>query len=214
MEYTHKATINQRTRNSNMIAVCIIGSISLLGLVMAIYSIFKMKLLFTLIYLIAVMFGFSYVVIRINTVLATYCASDENYIYMRNWDNGLFPFRTDKGFLGEFLPAGTNVKKIDASAITKIYLGTRNYLLKLTTQGSFYDELSCSDKSRVKLLKRMEFLYIVTRDNCECFMSVTGFDTQELISVLKPIVDGNERIDFKCNDRIISKSIPARKMTF
>ena len=213
MEYTKKLTISQKVKNSGMIAVCIIGSISLLGLVMAFYSIFKAKFLFTFVYLIAVLFGFLYVVMRLNTILPTFIASSEKYLYIRNWKNFLFPFRTDKGFIGEFLPEKTTLKKIDISAIDKIYIGTRNYLLKLVSEGDFHNILASSDKKYASMLKKMDFLYISTYDGRTIYMCVNDYDSQELAQLLKPVVDKYERIDFRCNDRVICKIIPPKRIT-
>ncbi len=213
MDYSQKVTISKNIKNSNMILICIMGSISLLGFVMAIYSIIKLKILFALIYLIAVILGFSYVVMRINTVMPTFLAVKDGHIYMHNWDNGLFPFKSDSGLIGEFLPAKTKLKKIDILAVSKMYLGSRNYLLKLVEDGEFRDKLKSPTKKYESILKRMEFFYILTRDNREIYMSVTDFDSDELAALLKPIVDSNERIDFRCNNRKISKAIPPKRIT-
>ena len=60
----------------------------------------------------------------------------------------------------------------------------------------------------------MDFIYITTKDNNEIFMSITDFDNLEMAEILKPIVDSNERIDFKCNNRFISKIIPPKRLSF
>lgn len=211
MEYTHKASIKKNIKNKQMILICIIASISMLGIVMAIYSLVKMKFLFTLIYIVAAVFGFLYAVMKINTIVPPYIAYSSGYLYMQTW-KGLFPFKTDKGFVGEFLPAKTELKKVDISQINKIYLGTRNYLLKLAENSEFADSLSEANKKYGNIVKKMEFIYIKTMDNNEIYMSVTEFDNEELTDILKPIVDENERIDFKCNNRIISRNIPSKRI--
>lgn len=214
MEYNQKASLSKNIKNTNMILICIIGSISLLGVVMAIYSVFKAKFLFTLIYIFAVALGLSYVVMRINTIIPTNITRDEMHLFIQNWENGLFPYRCDKGFWGEFIPAKTVITRVNISAISKIYLGTRNYLLKLLTEGNLHKILTADDKKYLQILKKMDFLYILTKDNKELYMSVTGFDEKELAELLKPIVEENERIDFRCNNRYISKEIPPRRITF
>lgn len=211
MDNATRASIAKKIRNMNMIYICIVGSISVLGFVMAVYSIFKLKLLFTLIYLIAVILGFSYVVMKINTIIPTYIENDKKYLYLQNWDNGLFPFRTDNGILGEFMPSKTVIKKVDIKGITKIYYGSKNYLLKLVDGGNFRDTIVKNQEKYNALLKKMDFLYINTKNNDEVFMSVTEFDKQELVDVIKPIIEKNEKIDFKCSDRFISKKIPVKK---
>lgn len=196
-----------------MLLICITASISLLGLVMAVYSIVKVKLVFALIYVVAAALGLIYAVMRINTVVPSYIARKDGYLYFQTWQ-GLFPFRTDKGFAGEYIPAKTILKKIDISKINRIYLGTRNYLVKLLESGKFADELADAKKKYESIVKRMDFIYISTKDGNEVFMSVTDFDDEEIADILKPIVDANDRIDFKCNNRVISKSIPPKRISF
>ena len=111
------------------------------------------------------------------------------------------------------MPDKTTLKKIDISAISKIYIGTRNYLLKLVGDGDFYNILSSSDKKYLSMLKKMNFLYISTRDGRTIYMCLNDFDSQELAQLLKPIVDKYERIDFRCNDRVICKIIPPKRIT-
>ena len=213
MEYTQKASIEKKIKNRSMIFICITASISLLGLVMAVYSLIKLKIIFTLIYLVAVILGFLYAVLKINTIIPPYIAGSGGYLYFQTW-RGLFPFRTDKGFVGEFLPSKTVLKKVDISEINRIYLGTRNYLLKLVTDGRFKNELIDSKEKHENVVKKMDFIYITTKDNNEIFMSITDFDNLEMAEILKPIVDSNERIDFKCNNRFISKIIPPKRLSF
>ena len=213
MEYTQKASVRKKTKNRSMLLICITASISLLGLVMAVYSIVKVKLVFALIYVVAAALGLIYAVMRINTVVPPYIARKDGYLYFQTWQ-GLFPFRTDKGFAGEYIPAKTILKKIDISKINRIYLGTRNYLVKLLESGKFADELAEAKKKYESIVKRMDFIYISTKDGNEVFMSVTDFDDEEIADILKPIVDANDRIDFKCNNRVISKSIPPKRISF
>ena len=86
--------------------------------------------------------------------------------------------------------------------------------MKLLPQNSeFYEKIKNPEAKYEKILKRMEFLYILTRDNYEVYMAVTDFDDEELGKLLKPVVDENEAIDFKCNNRVISKYIPPKRIT-
>lgn len=213
MDYTQKVSISKNIKNTNMILICIMASISLLGAVMAIYSLFNQRFIFALIYIIAVVLGFSYVIMRINTVIPTYVAVNDGYIYMQNWDNGIFPFKTESGFIGEFLPAKTVIKRIEISSVSKIYLGSRNYLLKLIDDGEFKRNIKRSDQKYETILKRAEFFYILTNDKKEYFMSVTDFDDEDFAKLLKPVTEANERIDFRCNNRVISKYIPPKRLT-
>ncbi|MDY3928700.1 MAG: hypothetical protein SOZ34_04970 [Clostridia bacterium] len=214
MDYTQKITLSSHEKNKNMIYICILGSISVLGIVMTVYSLIHAKFLFALIYFIAVILGFSYVIMKINTIMPTYLAVKDNYIYMQNWKNGFFPFRTDKGFIGEFLPEKTNLKKIDINSVSKVYFGSRNYLLRLVESGDFNKNLNLYKKKYNNILKQMEFFYVCAKDGEEIYMPVNGFDEKEMVSLLKSVLERNEKIDFKSNNRLASKEIPAKRMTF
>lgn len=214
MDSIQRASLSKKAKNLNLLIICIVGSISALGLVMAIYSLIKLQIIFTLVYLFAVLLGFSYVIMKINTIIPTYIERNDNLILVQNWDNGLFPFVPDKGFIGEFLPSKSMLKRIEISSITKIYIGSRNYLLKVAKQGRFTKTVEEYKEKYDNVLKHMDILYIKTVDNSEVFLSVTDFDDDELIAVIKPIIESNDKIDFKCSNRYISKAIPAKKFTF
>lgn len=213
MDFTQRASISKRIKNFNLILICIIGSISVLGLVMTIYSFIKLQVLFAIIYLVAVVLGFSYVVMKINYIMPTYVERNGDVICIQNWVNSLFPFVPDSGLLGEFVPAKSMLKKIDINSISKIYIGSRNYLLKVVDSGTFREMIEKYKEKHDALLKHMEILYIGTSDNNEVYMSVTDFDAEELISIFKPIIEENEKIDFRCTNRHINKGIQVRKYT-
>ena len=213
MDLTQRASMNKKVKNFNLILICIIGSISVLGLVMAIYSIVKFEFIFAIIYLVAVILGFSYIIMKINLIMPTYVERNNEFLCIQNWVNGVFPFVPDNGIIGEFLPSKSMLKKINISSISKVYIGSRNYLLKLVEPGYFSSTMDIYNEKYDNIIKHMEFLYIKTTDDAEVFLSVTDFDEDELVSVFKPIVEENEKIDFKCSNRHIYKEIPTKKYT-
>ena len=213
MDFTQRASMSKRAKNINLLIICTVGSISALGLVMAIYSLVKLEIFFTLIYLFAVFLGFSYVIMKINTVMPTYIERNNDLISIQNWANGLFPFVPYNGIIGEFVPAKSTLKEIEISSISKVYIGSRNYLLKIVEPGGFTELIKEYKEKYDNVLKHMDILYIKTTDNNEVFMSVTDFDEDELIAIFKPIIEENEKIDFKCSNRFISKAIPTKKFT-
>lgn len=213
MDLTQRASMTKKVKNFNLILICIIGSISVLGLVMAIYSIVKFEFIFAIIYLVAVILGFSYIVMKINLIVPTYVERKDEFIFIQNWVNGLFPFVPDNGLIGEFIPSKSMLKKIDISSIVKIYIGSRNYLLKIVEPGYFSNTMETYKEKYDNIIKHMEFLYIKTVDDTEVFVSVTDFDEDELVGIFKPIIEENEKIDFKCSNRHIYKQIPTKKYT-
>ena len=113
MDFTQRASMSKKAKNINLLIICAVGSISALGLVMAIYSLIKLEIVFTLVYLFAVLLGFSYVIMKINTVMPTYIERNDDLLFIQNWVNGLFPFVPDNGIIGEFIPAKSMLKKIE-----------------------------------------------------------------------------------------------------
>ena len=211
MEYSTKITMSKNEKYINMVLICVIGSICALGLLMAVYSLINSMYLFSCIYFVAIVLGFSYVVMRINTIMPTFIALSDEYIFIENWENGYFPFKVSKGFLGEFIPEKTILRKIDISAIDKIYIGSMNYLKKLLPQIDFYKNSGCDKEKYEAILKKMEFLYISTKDNKELLVTVSEYDSEEMGNLFKAVIEINEEIDFHSDNRTITKVIPSKK---
>ena len=213
MDLNKRASVSQKARNINLVIISIVGSISVLGFVMAIYSLVKLEIIFSIVYLLAVLLGFSYVVMKINTIMPIYIERNDDLICIQNWVNGLFPFVPDRGIIGEFTPSKSMLKKIDVNSISKIYIGSRSYLLKVVKEGDFTKTIDEFKEKYDNILKHMDILYIKTIDESEVFLSVTDFDDDGLIDIFKPIIEENDKIDFKCSNRYISKAIPTKKFT-
>lgn len=71
MDYSAKACLKQRTRNEYIVKISLVGTVSLAGIGLAIYSMVTSNFLFALMYIIAAVMGMSYVIIRINSALPT-----------------------------------------------------------------------------------------------------------------------------------------------
>lgn len=213
MENIQKASISTKIKNLNIIFICFVGIICVLGFVMTILSLIKLKFIFAAAYLLAVLLGFSYVVIKINTIIPTYIERNDNVLNIQNWENRLFPFVIDKGFFGEFIPSKTKVEDVEIKSISKIYMGSKNYLFRLVNEGEFFEFINDIYNRYENTIKHMNILYIKTVDENEIFMSVTDFDEDELIEIFKPIIEENKKIDFKCSLRYVSKAIPTQKST-
>ena len=213
MENTQKASISTKVKNLNIVFICFVGIICVLGFVMTILSLIKLKFVFVAAYLLAVLLGFSYVVIKINTIIPTYIERNNDVLNIQNWENGVFPFVIDKGFFGEFIPSKTKVETVEIKSISKIYIGSKNYLFRLISEGEFFDFINDIYNRYENTIKHMDILYIKTVDENEIFMSVTDFDEDELVEIFKPIIDENKKIDFKCGLRYVSKAIPTHKST-
>ena len=211
MEYSTKITMSKNEKYINMVLICAIASICVLGLLMAVYSLINSMYLFSCIYFVAIILGFSYVVMRINTIMPTFIAMSDEYIFIENWENGYFPFKVNKGFFGEFIPEKTVLRKIDIGAIDKLCIGSMSYLKKLLPDIDFYRTSGCDKEKYEAILKKMEFLYISTKDDKELLVTVSEYDSEEMGNLFKVVMEINEEIDFHSDNRIITKLIPSKK---
>jgi len=188
MEYLAKASLSQKVWRNYIIKISLVGTVSIAGLVLAFVSIFSGRYLFALWYFIAFCLGISYTVIRINTVLPTYIAADEDKITLSTWDNGVFPYRIDEkpNILSDFIPEKVKVNEIEFSEIDRIYIGSKKYLKKTLAEEEYPQILTMleEDKHIDKTLRRMDFLLVVTAGGNVSFMSVTDFDIQALSDVI------------------------------
>ena len=69
MEYLSKVNLNDKVRREYMIKISLVGSVSLAGIILTIYSILIGSYLYAAWYIAAFCLGLSYVIIRINTVI-------------------------------------------------------------------------------------------------------------------------------------------------
>lgn len=211
MEYSEKIIASKKARFNNMLRICTVGTVTCIGAAMAVYSLIRSNVLFALLYLAAVCMGLLYVIMRINSVAPLYMARDERTLYVQNWINGFFPFRTDKGFFGEFIPERTLIADMDIADIRKIYAGTKNYLSRIIPEGIFSENMSALNKRYGDSIKRMDFIYVCAGDGSEIYMPINDFDSEELGLFLKTILENNEKIDFKSNNRVINRQLPQKR---
>lgn len=184
MEYLSKVCLNRRTRREYMIKISLVGSVSLIGIILAVYSIFIGKYLFAAWYTLAFILGLSYVIIRINTVFPTYLATDGERVFLSVWKNGVMPYTLPEKptLVSDFIPEKVKVSEIAVSDIDTVLIGSRKYLLRQLSEEEYPRILKQLDKDKHfdSVLKRMDFIYIRAKDGENCFMSVTGFDMQEM----------------------------------
>ena len=104
-----KACTNSRYRKTNIVIITILSLLSCFALVMVIYNLIKGSYLFSIAWFIATILASTYVLIRINTVFATYISTDRMNLFMKNWNNDFLPYDYDNKvkILSEFIPATT-----------------------------------------------------------------------------------------------------------
>lgn len=188
MESYKKASLSMKVWRDYIIKISLVGTVSLAGLVLAIASIISGGYIFALCYLVAFCLGFSYVVIRINTALPTYIATDGEKLMLSVWNNGVFPYKVDgkPSFIADFIPERVRLDEIEFSELDRIYIGSKRYLKKTLDEAEYPEILSAleEDKHIDTVLKKMDFVLVFTMSGESCFMSVTDFDVQALADVI------------------------------
>ncbi len=191
MEHLAKAGLNSKTRREYMIKISLVASVSLLGIILSVCSIFLGNYLFAAWYFAAFVLGLSYVIIRINTVFPTYLAADSEKVILSVWQNGILPYTLPEKptLLSDFIPEKVKTDEISISDIDMVLLGSRKYLIRNLNDDEYPEILKRLDKNKHfdGTLKRMDFIYIRAKNGENCFMSITGFDISELSEVIAVI---------------------------
>ena len=205
METMNKVCLEKRMRRNYTIKIAVVGTISLAGLILAVYSLFTAKYLFAVWYFVAFLLGLSYVVIRINAVFPTYIAVSGDRLVMSVWENGVMPYRLPEKptIFSDFMPEKIKTDEIDLDQIDSIYIGSKKYMNRFLSEEDcpkILDRLS-KDKHLEKIVKRMDFFVVVAKDGETCFMSVTDFDIKELANLV-------EEIERRCTGLKFYTSVP------
>lgn len=191
MEFLSKVSLSPKIRKGYIIKISLVGSVSLAGLILAIYSAFAGRFLFSAWYVAAFILGFSYVIIRINTAFPTYVAATEEDLVLSFWKNGVTPYTLPEKptFFSDFVPEKVKVLKVPMADVDYVILGSKKYLEKNLTPEEFPEILSrlAKDKHFASTLKRMDFLCVKTKFGDNCFMSVTDFDISGLLELVNTV---------------------------
>lgn len=180
MEYLSKVSIGEKVRRDHVIKISLVGSVSLLGLVLGIYNLAVSNFLFALWYVLAFMLGFSYVIIRINACFPTFIATDGEKVVLSSWKNGIMPYTLPEkpNFISDFIPEKIKTSEIAMEDIDSVIIGSRRFLKKNLGEEEYPDILIRldADKHFDNVLKRMDFIFVRTKVGENCFMSITDFD--------------------------------------
>lgn len=195
MKKTYKAIaqVTDKKRISGMILAIILMVLCVVAFLLSIYSFYTKNMVFGIGYIIAILLGLSYIIIKINQLYTTYIAADDEYLVLKCWDNHFFAYNVWKGipFIRDFIPSKSRIFKIPVNEITDIILGTKTYIKRNAGDLVFDKAIEPYEKRKystiTKTLEKFNILYIKTQDDC-CFMSIDGFDAKETMSVLNTII--------------------------
>ncbi len=180
MEYLSKVSIVDKVRRDHVIKISLVGSVSLVGLVLGIYNLVIQNFLFALWYVLAFLLGLSYVIIRINACFPTFIATDGEKVVLSKWKNGIMPYALPEkpNFISDFIPEKIKTSEIAMEDIDSVIIGSRRFLKKNLSEEEYPEILKRLDlnKNFDNVLKRMDFIFVRTKQDENCFMSITDFD--------------------------------------
>lgn len=208
MKFVTKAKTSKKYRTKNELVIGFVGLLSCFGLVMLIYEFVSGNALFGISYTIAAFLGFTYVIIRINTVFATYLAADRENLYMKNWSNDFLPYNTDckVKLVCEFIPAKTKITEIPIDEISLVSIGTKNFIKRNASEGSsFLTDIKkfedTRDYYRKKAVSSMDLFYVETYDGGCSHMPIDRFEKAAVTKIVKGIIKKNPNAEIKVNSR-------------
>lgn len=207
MEMTNKSMLEGKKRIIESGLIAFLACVGCAALFLGIYSVIDGKYVFAIIYLLALILCFLYVIMKINTVMPTFIANDLENVYMRYWENGIFPFKTEKGFLGEFIPEKVKNSKIAMTGIKSITVGSAKFISRALPESGFAKKLDGYNQRHKKMIRRLEFIHIVLINGKEKYMPVSDFDLDALAEIIKAVRDAQPEVTINSGNRKIRKSV-------
>ncbi len=214
MDYTVKAALAKKKYITGITTIALLGCVGVAALALAIYSLFVGRILFTVAYLVAFALSALYTLMKLNTVMPSYAACDDGTIYFSVWENDFFPYKTDHGFIGEFIPEKLKIEEIPMAEIKSIFIGSGNFIARNTTGTQFAEQFKEHKTRFNSALKKMEFMLVVLKDGTEKFMPVTDFDPEALAGVVKTAQHSNRMLEFVTGNRHVRRFVPKQEMKF
>lgn len=208
MDYKNKATLEKKKRNTGYATIAFLGCIGCAALGLTVYSLIIGKFLFALAYIVAFILSAIYTIMKINTVIPSYIASDDETIYLSVWENDFFPYKLDQGFWGEFIPEKVKMVEVPMSDISKIHIGSGNFITRNLPESSFSANYKEHKTRFASVLKRMEFFHIELKDGSECYMPITDFDPASLGAIVKDAKAKSPLLSFTTGNRKVRRYVP------
>ena len=207
MNFSNKTTLKKDKKIKGILAIALLCCVACASIVLGIYSIINQSFLYFIIYLIAFFLSAVYTIMKINTVMPTFIANEDENLYMRYWENGFFPFRTNKGLAGEFIPEKVKNSKIMIMGISKIFFGTGNYITRTMPESEFAEIYTEYKKKYSGILRRTDFIHLTLINGKERYMSVSDYDYEKMAEIIKELQNVNPALEFVTSNRKMKKLV-------
>ena len=202
-----KACTNSRYRKTNIVIITILSLLSCFALVMVIYNLIKGSYLFScVVYRYDI--GVNICSYKINANLYVYISTDRMNLFMKNWNNDFLPYDYDNKvkILSEFIPAKTKIVEIPLNEISKVLIGTKNFIKRnVAPDSDFVKNIRVLEKSKdfykKKTVSSMDILYVETFEK-ECYyMPIVKFDTRNVTKIVQIIQRINPELLIRVSSR-------------
>lgn len=208
MEFLKKAAMSQHKKKMKIASISAMGAVCIAAVVLAVVSLCKANYVYVALYMLAAVLALAYVIIKINSVMPLYVACDGKNVYMQCWKNGAFPYDINfkLSFFADFVPDKVVKKEIAIDKITRLFVGSKNYLVRNTEGTGFAERAAAIEKSRrteQNAVRRMDFILIESSDGEISFMPVNDIDSSALAELVNYLHRKKPDIEIKCNLREI-----------
>lgn len=203
-EYKSQAGVERKYRTRGMILFGILMFVCVCAMMLAILSFNTGNILFGVSYIIAIILGLSYIVIKYNQLFVTYIAADDENIILKYWNNCFFPYDAFMKIpvIRDFIPSRTEICEIPMNEISVVIIGTKSYIKRNADDESFNNAVAMYEKRKyssiTKSLEKLNLLYIKTKENESSFMSIEQFSPQEVMETVN-------RFARFCDDDVVIK---------
>ncbi len=205
-----KAGLSERIKRISYIKIAVVATVSVVGIGLAIFSIFKMSFLFAAAYLIAGLMGVFYTIIEINSTLVPSVECDGEKLFLSTWDNNIFPYRIDFNprFFADFVPAKSVCYNISLDDIADMAIGTKGFLCRTLKSQELlkrFDKFADLSKRVAAYLKRCDILCVRLKDDSIYMMSVNDFNMDSLYKIVDMTEHCIQGLEFKTSIRQLRK---------
>ncbi len=210
MAQSVRAELSEKVKRQSLIKIAVVGTISVIGLILAVYSIVRLNFLFAFLYLVAGVMGALYTIIEINFSRVPFVECDGEKLVFSTWDNNIFPYKVDfkPKFFADFVPSKAVSYEITLDDVADMAIGSKGFLtkaLKSLELDRKFAEFSVYSKRVEGFVKRCDILCVRLKDGSIYMMSVKSFDMDELYRIVDMTEHQVQGLEFKTSVRQLRK---------
>ena len=202
-----KATADAATRKKAVISILAFGLLAILSIVMCVYDITVGLRLYGILFGIAAVMFIVLLILKINSVFATYIKAQNNVLYMKSWANDFLPYEIGGSFFADLKPSRTKITQVPFDEIETILIGAKDFIKRNMSESgkafakAIYPHERTGNKSRKKTIATMDMIYVETNNNECCFMCIEDYDPKSVVDIIGAIYDYNPTLYVKVNSR-------------